>query len=51
MSRVLILATDGFEQSELTGPRDALNQAGIETIVASPRAGTTSRRRPCQSER
>lgn len=37
--RVLIVATDGFEQSELTGPRDALNQAGIETVVASPRAG------------
>jgi protease I len=40
MSRVLILATDGFEQSELTGPRDALHQAGIETVVASPKAGT-----------
>ncbi len=39
MSRVLIIATDGFEQSELTGPRDALNQAGIETVVASPEAG------------
>ncbi|WP_206240591.1 type 1 glutamine amidotransferase domain-containing protein [Novosphingobium terrae] len=39
MSRVLILATDGFEQSELTGPRDALHQAGIETVVASPRPG------------
>ncbi len=39
MPRVLILATDGFEQSELTGPRDALNQAGIETVIASPKAG------------
>jgi protease I len=39
MSRVLIVATDGFEQSELTGPRDALNQAGIETVIASPQAG------------
>jgi protease I len=38
--RVLILATDGFEQSELTGPRDALNAADIETVVASPEAGT-----------
>lgn len=37
--RVLIVATDGFEQSELTGPRDALNQAGIETVVASPESG------------
>lgn len=40
MSRVLILATDGFEQSELTGPRDALNQAGIETVIASPKPGS-----------
>jgi protease I len=39
MSRVLIIATHGFEQSELTGPRDALNAAGIETVVASPEAG------------
>lgn len=38
--RVLIIATDGFEQSELTGPRDALNEAGIETVIASPEAGT-----------
>ncbi len=38
-NRVLIIATDGFEQSELTGPRDALNKAGIETVVASPEAG------------
>lgn len=37
--RVLIVATDGFEQSELTGPRDALSQAGIETLVASPQPG------------
>lgn len=37
--RVLIVATHGFEQSELTGPRDALNEAGIETVVASPEAG------------
>jgi protease I len=38
-NRVLIIATDGFEQSELTGPRDALNKAGIETVIASPEAG------------
>ncbi len=37
--RVLILATDGFEQSELTGPRDRLDQAGFETVVASPKDG------------
>lgn len=38
--RVLILATDGFEQSELMEPRRALEQAGIETVVASPRTGS-----------
>jgi len=37
--RVLILATDGFEQSELLGPRKALELAGIETVVASPKSG------------
>ena len=37
--RVLIVATHGFEQSELTGPRDALNEAGIQTFVASPEPG------------
>lgn len=34
--KVLILATDGFEQSELTDPKQALEDAGIETTVASP---------------
>lgn len=38
--RVLILATDGFEQSELIEPRKALEQAGIETILASPKQGS-----------
>jgi protease I len=33
--RVLIIATDGFEQSELIEPKKALEQAGIETVVAS----------------
>jgi protease I len=37
--RVLILATDGFEQSELIEPKRALEQAGIETVVASPKSG------------
>lgn len=37
--RVLILATDGFEQSELLEPKKALEAAGFETIVASPRSG------------
>lgn len=37
--KVLILATDGFEQSELTDPKKALEDAGFETTVASPEAG------------
>ncbi len=37
--RVLILATNGFEQSELLGPKAALEAAGFETLVASPEKG------------
>jgi len=37
--KVLILATDGFEQAELTDPKKALEDAGIETTVASPKSG------------
>jgi protease I len=37
--RVMILATDGFEQSELTGPKRALEEAGFETTVVSPKDG------------
>lgn len=37
--RVLIIATDGFEQSELTGPRQRLQDAGFETVIASPEEG------------
>lgn len=35
MKRVLILATDGFEQSELMKPKENLEKAGIETTIAS----------------
>ncbi len=38
--RVAILATNGFEQAELEKPRKALEQAGAETIVASPARGS-----------
>ncbi|OYX60940.1 MAG: protease [Novosphingobium sp. 32-60-15] len=38
--RVLILATDGFEQSELLGPKKALEDAGFETVVVSPNPGS-----------
>ncbi len=34
-ARILILATDGFEQSELFGPRDALRDAGATVSIAS----------------
>lgn len=33
--RVAILATDGFEDSELRKPREALNAAGATTVVVS----------------
>jgi protease I len=37
--RVAILATDGFEQSELLEPLEALRQAGAEVIVVSLEPG------------
>jgi protease I len=37
--RVAILATDGFEQSELTGPLSALRQAGAQVDVVAPHDG------------
>jgi protease I len=36
--KVAILATDGFEQAELIEPRKALDEAGAETRVVSPKA-------------
>jgi len=37
--RILILATHGFEQSELEVPRDKLKAAGAQVDVVSPEAG------------
>lgn len=37
--RVAFLVTDGFEQVELTGPRDALQQAGATVDILSEKAG------------
>jgi protease I len=37
--KVAILATDGFEQVELAEPRAALDQAGAQTRVVSPKSG------------
>lgn len=39
MKRVLIIATDGFEQSELLGPKERLEKAGIATTIASLEEG------------
>lgn len=38
--KVAILITDGFEQVEMTEPRKALDQAGAETRIVSPKDGT-----------
>src|SRR5258705_11433931 len=36
-SRVLIVATDGFEEWELFGPREILQKRGAEVVLASPK--------------
>jgi protease I len=38
-TKVAILVTDGFEQVELTKPRAALDRAGAETRIVSPKDG------------
>jgi protease I len=38
--KIAILATDGVEQSELTEPRKALEEAGANTVLISPTVGT-----------
>ncbi len=38
--KVAILATHGFEQVELTGPREALKEAGATTHLVSPEGGS-----------
>ena len=40
MKRILIIATDGFEQSELMEPKSILEKAGAETTVASLEDGS-----------
>ncbi len=37
--RVAILATDGFEQAELTGPHKALIAAGASVDIVAPKSG------------
>ena len=36
-SRILIVATDGFEESELFGPKQILEQRGAKVVLASPK--------------
>ena len=35
-SKILIIATHGFEQAELEVPRDKLKAAGAQVTIASP---------------
>ncbi len=37
--RIALLVTDGFEQAELTGPRDALKGAGHDVQIIAPQPG------------
>src|SRR5437773_5520750 len=37
--KVAILVTDGFEQVEMTKPREALEEAGAETKIVSLKSG------------
>jgi protease I len=37
--KIAILATDGFEQVELTEPRKALEEAGAATVLIAPKPG------------
>lgn len=37
--RIAILVTDGFEQIELTSPREALQNAGAKCMIVAPKGG------------
>jgi protease I len=38
--RVAIIVTDAFEQAEMTEPRRALEEAGVESMIVAPHDGT-----------
>ena len=38
--KVAILATDGFEESELSSPKEHLEKQGWTAHIVSPKAGT-----------
>jgi DJ-1/PfpI family len=46
--KVAILVADGFEQVEMTRPREALEEAGAETKIVSPQSGTNSGNASCR---
>jgi protease I len=37
--KIAVLVADGFEQSEMVKPRDALKEAGAEAVLVSPNKG------------
>src|SRR5947207_376064 len=37
--RVAIIVTDGFEQIEMTSPREALEKAGAKCVLIAPKDG------------
>lgn len=37
--RIAIIVTDGFEQIELTSPREGLEKAGARCLIVAPKAG------------
>ncbi len=39
MKRIAILATNGFEESELKSPKDAMEHAGFKVDIISPENG------------
>lgn len=40
MKRIAILATNGFEESELKSPKESLENEGFQADIVSPEAGT-----------
>lgn len=38
--KIAVLVTDGFEQAELTGPRQALEAAGAKVSILAPKEGS-----------
>jgi protease I len=39
--KVAVLVNDGFEQTEMTGPKEALDRAGAQTVLVSASGGST----------